>query len=382
MPSSGKTKEPRATIEAIQEYADSTGLTPEVDRESGVIRGVKILGLQSKNKRRYTPECVAAAIPLYEGRPAFVDHVRPGQEGPRSYRDKIGVHRNIRQAPDTSPGLVSDFHLNLKHPLAESILWDAENAPQSLGFSHDAQGRIVRKGGEAVVEEILSVASCDLVCRPATTNGLFEDTAEIPEEQVEFCEHGLSAVSDLRTILLGSDPLETKQARLREVVAAWAGEIGGITRHEESTMEWSDITLASLRENRKDLADALAEPLMKAKEESRIATEALEALRTQYKAVTDKLAEAEAEKARQAARLAIAEELKAAKVDPDNKAVCTEAIMEQLLAARDAEARRPIISLMAMATRPAQAGSPPFGSTGSVGTGGPGATAKETLSLL
>ena len=43
----------------LQEYCDSRDATMRVDRKSGVIRGVKLLGLESRNGRSYLPEALA-----------------------------------------------------------------------------------------------------------------------------------------------------------------------------------------------------------------------------------------------------------------------------------------------------------------------------------
>ena len=79
---------------------------------------------------------------------------------------------------------VADFHYNPKHALAEQLKWDAENASENVGFSHDVMARVSRRGGKAVVEEITRVVSVDLVADPATTRGLFEQdqTRETREE--------------------------------------------------------------------------------------------------------------------------------------------------------------------------------------------------------
>ena len=55
----------------IEGVVRSTSL--RVDREKGIVYGVKIIGLQSPNRtdgsngRRYLPEALQRAIPLYEG---------------------------------------------------------------------------------------------------------------------------------------------------------------------------------------------------------------------------------------------------------------------------------------------------------------------------
>ena len=160
--------------EPIQEFVDSRGLVMPIDRQGGIIRGVKILGVTSRNGRTYLPEAIERAAPLYEGAKVNVNHARRGPAGPRDYRDRIGVIRNVAARP--GEGLFGDFHFNPRHALAEQLLWDAEHAPQNVGFSHNVLAKLARRGETLVVEEITKVQSVDLVADPATTAGLFEST--------------------------------------------------------------------------------------------------------------------------------------------------------------------------------------------------------------
>ena len=166
--------------QSLQEFVDSRGVEISADRRQGVVRGVKILGLRSRNGRLYLPEALAQAGRLYEGAKVNVNHPKGDPAGPRDYQDRMGVIRNVAFRPDE--GLFADFHFNPKHSLAEQLLWDAEHAPENVGFSHNVQARIARRGDETVVEEILRVQSVDLVADPATTRGLFEAS---PDESAE-----------------------------------------------------------------------------------------------------------------------------------------------------------------------------------------------------
>jgi hypothetical protein len=87
----------------------------------------------------------------------------------------MGVIRNVQHR--SGDGLFADFHFNPKHYLAEQLVWDAEHAPENVGFSHNVQARTSRRGETTLVEEIVQVHSVDLVADPATTRGLFESTA-------------------------------------------------------------------------------------------------------------------------------------------------------------------------------------------------------------
>jgi len=158
--------------ETLQEFFDSRGVQMRVERDTGVIRGVKILGLQSRNGRSYLPEALTQAAGLYENAKVNVNHPKGNPAGPRDYQDRIGVIRNV--GVRRGEGLFADFHFNPKHVLAEQLAWDAEHAPENVGFSHNVQARIARRGDRVVVEAITRVQSVDLVADPATTRGLFE----------------------------------------------------------------------------------------------------------------------------------------------------------------------------------------------------------------
>ncbi|MEN6458586.1 MAG: hypothetical protein ABFC63_06615 [Thermoguttaceae bacterium] len=164
--------------DVLQEFCDSRGVKMRVDREAGVIRGVKVLGLESRNGRSYLPEALAKAAPLYEEAKVNVNHPRGNPGGPRDYQDRIGTVRSVTLRP--GEGLFADFHFNPKHALAEQLIWDAERSPENVGFSHNVEARCVRRGDRLVVEAITRVQSVDLVADPATTRGLFEDAA--PED--------------------------------------------------------------------------------------------------------------------------------------------------------------------------------------------------------
>src|SRR5262245_8549331 len=71
----------------IREAGTAAPAPLRVDRDRGVIKGVKVLGFTSANRRRYAKEGVARAVKkrLYEGTKVFVDHPsRPGEMRPAS----------------------------------------------------------------------------------------------------------------------------------------------------------------------------------------------------------------------------------------------------------------------------------------------------------
>lgn len=168
---------PQVTVEPLVEFTTSGGLSPRVDRRTGRIFGVKVLGLHSRNGRMYRPEAIAAAAPLYENVKVNVNHPQAAPHQPRDYQDRLGCLRNVRATTD---GLFGDLYFNPHHHLADQLAWDAEHAPENVGLSHNVQARTRRQGNQVIVEAIEVVRSVDLVADPATTHGLYEGAAPTP----------------------------------------------------------------------------------------------------------------------------------------------------------------------------------------------------------
>ena len=203
--------------ETLQEFCDWRAAAMRVDREAGVIRGVKILGLDSRNGRSYLPEALTQAAALYEDAKVNVNHPKNHPAGPRDYQDRIGMIRNVSVRPD---GLFADFSFNPKHPLAEQLVWDAEHASQNVGFSHNVEARTARRGDRTVVEAITRVQSVDLVADPATTRGLFESCAAAAAARGQAADRPQLTLEDLRrdypelvAALAGAQESELRQLR-------------------------------------------------------------------------------------------------------------------------------------------------------------------------
>ncbi|HVU87342.1 MAG TPA: hypothetical protein VHD36_08470 [Pirellulales bacterium] len=199
--------------EPLQEFISSRGVTLRVDREAGIIRGVKILGTESQNGRTYLPEALAAAASLYEGAKVNVNHPKSSPGSPRDYQDRIGAIHGVTVR--TTEGLFADLHFNPAHALAGQLAWDAEHAPENVGFSHNVLAKTARRNGRVVVESITKVQSVDLVADPATTRGLFESTFPVGRAE------------------------------------------GAITGSIESVV-WEELTPTDIRSRRPDLIDLLA----------------------------------------------------------------------------------------------------------------------------
>lgn len=142
-----------------------------VDRENGLVTGVKILGPSSKNGRTYSEKAMREAVGLYEGAKVNIDHPTKAGDS-RSYRDRFGKLESVEYRQ--GKGLYGNLRFNPKHALAEQFAWDAENSPESTGLSHNAEGKTTGKRGSMVVESISKVNSVDVVADPATNISLRE----------------------------------------------------------------------------------------------------------------------------------------------------------------------------------------------------------------
>jgi hypothetical protein len=144
-----------------------------VDKEKGIIFGVHLCGLESKNGGRYTTTCLEAARDMYEGTKCNINHpdrASPGKD--RLVGDRFGVYHNVVIGAD---GAYADLHYLKSHPLADMVCESAERMPEALGFSQNAKTIQVPDGqGGIMHESITRVRSVDLVADPATTSSIFE----------------------------------------------------------------------------------------------------------------------------------------------------------------------------------------------------------------
>ena len=172
-----KSEQNESKEEMISEFVSNKNARLSVENDGGLIHGIKIIGLESKNGRSYPTKVLESAIEKYENVRVNVDHSQDPKK-PRSYTDRMGIIKHVMLKED---GLYGDFYYNPQHPMAKQLEWDAINAPQNVGFSHVIQGKVKKQNGKVVIEEIRKVQSVDLVADPATTQGLFE--SEVPTQE-------------------------------------------------------------------------------------------------------------------------------------------------------------------------------------------------------
>lgn len=166
----------RKTVQLLETVLSESLTSGAIDREAGVIRGVKVLGRVSKNGREYSDKAMDDGVKLYEGLRVNVDH--PDRKNPKAERQFIegfGELRNVRKEPS---GVFADMHFKKAHPSAELVCESAERFPKQFGLSHNAEGEVVKRGGKPIVESLIRAESVDIVGKPATNEGLFESHEE------------------------------------------------------------------------------------------------------------------------------------------------------------------------------------------------------------
>lgn len=194
---------------SFRESLDFRGVG-KVDRESSTIHGVKVCGNKSANGRRYTRDALQKASRLYEGARVFFDHPA-GESNTRQFHDRFARLVNVKA--DDAGGLTADLRYNPAHPAAEQFLWLAENDPEGMGLSHNAEGRGRRDdNGDVLVEEITKVHSVDIVDGPATTFSLFEQTDTLREN--------MDPITDPAAAAAPADDFAGQLSELAKTIAA------------------------------------------------------------------------------------------------------------------------------------------------------------------
>lgn len=154
-----------------------------VDREKGIIHGVKIVGTKSPNNHgqpgvtkgtEYPLPVLRAQLHLYEGCNVNLGpHLRKGEE--EDPRARFAWLENCEVKEGANPGTFGDLHfLDPSHEMAVRIMNAAEQKPDAFQLSHHAYGEYEVVEGCAVMKEILAVQSVDIVTRGGTVVSLFE----------------------------------------------------------------------------------------------------------------------------------------------------------------------------------------------------------------
>jgi hypothetical protein len=221
-------------------------LTPDsrVDVEAGIVRGVKVLGSQSRNGRTYPPALLAERFSVYEGAQCYADHsyeqLKHGRARPLGQWG--GVLRAVSFRGEAVHG---DLHCLKETAAGRIILEAAARCPDKFGLSpmHLIESK---KGaaGEEIVTAILEVWSVDAVTRPATTRTLFEEEQMAEDTPAPAPEPGAvpsveAAFLALQNAVMASADYEDneKVTILRDVMKLKSKILGGGEEEEAPAEE-------------------------------------------------------------------------------------------------------------------------------------------------
>lgn len=253
--------------------------------EGNRIKEAHLLGLNTKNIKKgqkepytYDAQAVQEAVALYNNIDIVVGHtpedIGYGQRDPAG---KIGFTENVKFKEGV--GLVGDIVLNDKHALYEQFMWWAKNKPEKLMLSHEAWCTFDDKQNK--MTKINAVDCVAFVSQGGTTESLFKEGVLTDKIDKDMEENKLNilmrAFHDLvyeKRWPLGKTLTQAQQAveitpviqdlltevsklapKTQEAASKTANERKADTK--EHTMEFADITLESLAENRKDLVGAI-----------------------------------------------------------------------------------------------------------------------------
>lgn len=195
----------------IEQVSDWRSAQLRMDREQRMVWNIALAGRISRNGYQYTEAALQTAVPLYEGKPVFLDHAgsstRPQE---RSTRDLVGTIINARFEAGRIRGDVRVLDTE-----AGETFWALVEAPSTaVGMSHVV---LVERGPDQdLVEHIRDVVSVDAVVFPATVS--FQEAQRGTETETV-------APASVPLPLGPVEPVTTEVTLLQERLAHLQGEL-------------------------------------------------------------------------------------------------------------------------------------------------------------
>lgn len=156
-----------------------------VDREKGIIYGVKVCGRYSPNNHgvreadgtEYTVSAWHSEAKLIDGIKTYAGH--PPDRNPTAERDPNDANGVLRNPfvieSGENPGLFADWHGLPSDPVFVKAMDDVEKGLGVYGLSHNARwGKSEVKNRRLTIETMEAVNSVDVVTKPATNSNLWE----------------------------------------------------------------------------------------------------------------------------------------------------------------------------------------------------------------
>lgn len=155
----------------------------QVQNEERLVRNIALTGTSSRNGYQYEQQALFEAVPLYNGKPVFLDHAASGQRPPsRSTRDLVGSVIN----PRLEEGRIRGDIRVVDTESGRTFMALVEAQTPGVGMSHVVLAERSTDGKRVMhIQDVLSV---DVVVNPATTSTFQESTCttDYPVRESEF----------------------------------------------------------------------------------------------------------------------------------------------------------------------------------------------------
>jgi len=241
--------------EIIESMMDG-GLTDvRIDKEAHKVHGVAILRSTSPNRtfrdakgRKYLPKALESVARLVNGAKVYIDHPTDNEmkerRGVRSMRDVLGFLENGRV--DDKGTVRGDLEYLSSHaewfePIVEQMADKVGNSIHAYGETHLDKSDMME-----AVEDIRMLASVDLVTEPGSTSNLYEAQEEIEEEEEEIEEGDQMEYTNLNL----KDLREQRPDLVKELAEQVKGEL-----EEAKTIENLNTEVTQLKEDKKKLEE-------------------------------------------------------------------------------------------------------------------------------
>lgn len=217
----------------------TTTTKPKIDKVKGIIHDVKVLNETSRNNFVYPKETRVRAHKLLENLRVNINHKKKKDEREDTpLQSRFGRLQNVRE---TETGTIADLKYNIRHSMADEIIYAAEELSDTLGLSINGDGRGTRRDtqGRKIVDDIIRLKSVDLVADPGSTLSLFESENPVEPELNPEME---GAKAHISTLMNNAKTVEELKKALAEYAKGEEEE-----EEEEETVSESDKTLARLQ---------------------------------------------------------------------------------------------------------------------------------------
>lgn len=224
------------------EVLDAFESVDTTEAAAGTLKGVKLLGLRSRNGKNYDSQGVRnTAISRLSGARVYVDHPEDARKT-RSYSAAFGFVQEGTVEYRAGKGYYGTIRWNPQHPAASQFAWDVANTPKNLGMS--INGRVKTGGrdsqGDLVVESIDEIRSVDLVTRPATAVGIFE--SEEPSAGSETAEEQENM--ELKEALEALEAMKKQNAEMAAQMKASNETLEAVRKEREAEKVRGEVTEA------------------------------------------------------------------------------------------------------------------------------------------